>query len=101
MQEDQAKGSVPARKPRKRNIIPQSIKDDFLNREILVCDLVDLTAAQEEDHFSRVQKGLALTPAEQLRATTGPWQKLAALYMNDFRPVFSRMNPQHSSEMIC
>lgn len=48
----------------------------------------ELTAAQEEDLFARVQKGIPLTAAEKMRAMSGPWQELAKAFVNDFPRVF-------------
>jgi len=83
-------GSGPIKHQRRRKILPQNVRNEFLNKGLLVCDLEGLTATQEEDLFARVQKGLPLTAAEKLRGTTGPWQHLASLYEIDFRPVIDR-----------
>jgi len=54
----------------------------------LVCyEYTGLEPDQEEDLFARVQKGVQLTPAEKLKATTGLWQTLAKLFENDFKEV--------------
>jgi hypothetical protein len=51
----------------------------------------DLSQEQEEDLFARVQMGVQLTLAEKMRASTGPWQELARLFVDDFPIVYSLM----------
>jgi hypothetical protein len=49
----------------------------------------DLTPEQEEDLFARVQMGVQLSAAEKMRASSGPWQELAKLFVEDFPDVYS------------
>jgi hypothetical protein len=51
----------------------------------------ELSPAQEEDLFARVQMGVQLSAAEKMRATTGPWQELAKLFVDDFPVIYSLM----------
>lgn len=58
----------------------------------------NLTAEQEEDLFARVQMGMQLTLAEKMRASTGPWQELARLFVEDFPTVYSLMKDRARSK---
>jgi hypothetical protein len=49
----------------------------------------DLSPEQEEDLFARVQMGVQLSAAEKMRASSGPWQELARLFVEDFPNVYS------------
>jgi hypothetical protein len=63
----------------------------FLAKEFVSFEFVGISPEQEEDLFARVQMGVQLSPAEKMRASTGPWQELARLYTNDFPAVYSLM----------
>jgi hypothetical protein len=52
----------------------------------------DLTNAQQEDLFARVQKGVILTPAEKMKATTGVWQEFALEIERSFPDILERKN---------
>ncbi|KAF2712739.1 hypothetical protein K504DRAFT_211324 [Pleomassaria siparia CBS 279.74] len=73
----------------RRKLLPESIQKQFLNKEFVSFEFTSLSAEQEEDLFARVQMGVQLSPAEKMRASTGPWQELARLYKDDFPMVFS------------
>jgi hypothetical protein len=61
-------------KPRaQRHILPAKMRRYFLKLEILCIEYQGLERRQEEDLFSRVQLGMPLTPAEKLRAISGPF----------------------------
>ncbi len=68
-------------------ILPKTVKEEFLRKELTCYEFSDITQEQEEDLFQRVQKGVQLTPAEKLRATRGPWQSFAIMYEHDFEAV--------------
>jgi len=71
----------------KRNILPQHMKEQFTQKILVCCEIADLSRAQEEDLFSRVQLGLPLSSAEKMRAKSGPWHELAKLFEQDFEEV--------------
>jgi hypothetical protein len=71
----------------RRKIMPASIKKEFRSKTFLCYDFLDLSRAQEELLFGRVQQGIQLTTAEKLRATTGKWQELANNFEQDFSKV--------------
>jgi hypothetical protein len=72
-----------------RHILPEKVRRDFLKTELLCAEYPDLDRVQEEEMFSRVQLGVPLTPAEKLRATTGPWQQFAVELQHKFTDLFT------------
>ncbi|KAI5816576.1 hypothetical protein BZA77DRAFT_57504 [Pyronema omphalodes] len=73
----------------KRNLLPEKARRDFLKTELLCAEYSDLDRVQEEEMFSRVQLGVPLTPAEKLRATTGPWQMFATELQKKFSDLIT------------
>lgn len=73
-----------------RRILPEKIKEEFRNKQLVCYEFMTLTDAQERDLFQRVQKGVQLTKAEQFRATRGEWQSFAEMYERDFPKVVNR-----------
>ncbi|KAF1991665.1 hypothetical protein K402DRAFT_416941 [Aulographum hederae CBS 113979] len=74
---------------RKRILLPQAVKDEFLQKELICIEIMDLDPVQEEDLFARVQKGVQLSKEEQMWATTGPWQELAKDFIDRYKTVIS------------
>ncbi|OJD35291.1 uncharacterized protein BKCO1_1800050 [Diplodia corticola] len=85
------RGSVwyytPSSNKRSARTIPEQTREAFRNRKLIIYEYPNLGRLQEEDLFSRVQKGVQLTTAEKFRATTGPWQEFAESYKRDFPRV--------------
>ncbi|RPB01826.1 hypothetical protein L873DRAFT_1763601 [Choiromyces venosus 120613-1] len=75
-----------------KKVLPAGIKARFLQTDILCVEYDSLGPDQEEDLFSRVQLGVPLTPAEKLKASTGPWQSFAADIENTYTNL---MKPFH------
>lgn len=63
----------------------------FLSKEFVSFEFKDLSPEQEEDLFARVQMGVQLSLAEKMRASSGPWQELARLYVDDIPVIYSLM----------
>jgi hypothetical protein len=63
----------------------------FLAKEFVSFEFKDLQPDQEEDLFARVQMGVQLSLAEKMRASTGPWQELARLFVDDFPIIYTLM----------
>lgn len=63
----------------------------FLRKEFVSFEFKDLSQEQEEDLFARVQMGVQLSVAEKMRASSGPFQELAKLFVDDFPTVYSLM----------
>ncbi|CAO2650998.1 Nn.00g092950.m01.CDS01 [Neocucurbitaria sp. VM-36] len=76
---------------RRRKIISEETQKLFLSKEFVSFEFTDLSPDQEEDLFARVQMGVQLSLAEKMRASTGPWQELARLFVDDFPTVYSLM----------
>lgn len=77
-----------------RKVLPEATQISFLEKDFVSFDFSNLTSEQEEDLFARVQMGMQLTPAEKMRASTGPWQELAKLYVDDFPMIVSLLKDQ-------
>ena len=76
-----------------RRILPEKVKEEFRNKQLVCYEFMNLTDGQERDLFQRVQKGVQLTKAEQFRATRGEWQSFAEMYERDFPKVVNRKFP--------
>jgi hypothetical protein len=76
---------------RHKKIISEEVQKQFLAKEFVSFEFKDLSSEQEEDLFARVQMGVQLSAAEKMRASTGPWQELARLFVDDFPIVYSLM----------
>lgn len=74
---------------RRKHILPEHVKKEFLCKELVSFEYADLAPEQEEDLFARVQMGVQLSLAEKMRASTGPWQELARCYVDDFPVIYS------------
>ncbi|KAF2847720.1 hypothetical protein T440DRAFT_455777 [Plenodomus tracheiphilus IPT5] len=76
---------------RRRKVLPEAIQKAFLNKDFVAYQFEALTQEQEEDLFARVQMGMTLTAAEKMRASSGPWQELARLFVDDFPTIYALM----------
>ncbi|KAH8717099.1 hypothetical protein GQ44DRAFT_712861 [Phaeosphaeriaceae sp. PMI808] len=76
---------------RRKKVLSRDTQKLFLMKEFVSFEFKDLSPEQEEDLFARVQMGVRLSPAEKMRASTGPWQELAKLFVDDFPTVYSLM----------
>ncbi|PBK95210.1 hypothetical protein ARMGADRAFT_1011083 [Armillaria gallica] len=57
---------------RQKNILPETLRRLFANKQIVCVEYSDLTDDGERDIFQRVQLGMALTAAEKLQAISSP-----------------------------
>ena len=64
-----------------------------MNKTMLAYIIPNLNHSEEEELFSRVQKGMQLSSAEKLRASRGEWQALATRFQNDFPGYCARKLP--------
>ncbi|KAH7886787.1 hypothetical protein F5I97DRAFT_1050037 [Phlebopus sp. FC_14] len=60
----------------RRKLLPQYLRTQFLNKQVVCVEYTDLNDDQEREIFQRVQLGVALTPAERLQAIVGPWSTI-------------------------
>lgn len=70
-----------------RRVLPEHMKKIFRQKEFVCYEFKNLSPKQEEDLFGKVQMGVSLTPAEKMRATSGPWQDFTRLFEDDFSSV--------------
>ncbi|KAF9262572.1 hypothetical protein L218DRAFT_815441, partial [Marasmius fiardii PR-910] len=61
---------------RGRKQIPEDVKKSFVSTCIVCVEYDDLDEKEERELFSRVQNGIALTPAERMQAFNGPYPDL-------------------------
>jgi hypothetical protein len=73
----------------KGKVLPEATRQEFLQKEFVSFEFGSLSPEQEEDLFARVQMGVQLTAAEKMQASSGPWQELARMFVDDFPGVFS------------
>lgn len=83
---------------KRKRILSEQQQRAFFQREFVAFEYDDLSPEQEEDLFARVQMGVQLNLAEKMRASTGPWQELAKLFVTDFPTVFSLMKDKARSK---
>ncbi|KAK0448536.1 hypothetical protein EV421DRAFT_1782847 [Armillaria borealis] len=57
---------------KQKNILPETLRRLFANKQIVCVEYSDLTDDGERDIFQRVQLGMALTAAEKLQAISSP-----------------------------
>ncbi|EAT85058.2 hypothetical protein SNOG_07592 [Parastagonospora nodorum SN15] len=76
---------------RRKKVLPEETQKTFLRKEFVSFEFKELLPDQEEDLFARVQMGVQLSLAEKMRASTGPWQELARLFVDDFPDIYSLM----------
>lgn len=67
--------------------IPEDVKRRFEDTELLCIEYTGLTRADQEELFSRVQKGVPLRPSEKMQATTGPLQDFARELIREYPVV--------------
>lgn len=77
------------------NIMPQAVKDFFRNRRLCCYEYEELSKDTEENMFQLVQRGIALTPAEKMRAMSTEWAAFAKQYVEDYSIVVN-CRPFHS-----
>lgn len=83
---------------KRRRTISEQQQREFYNKEFVLTEYDNLSPEQEEDLFARVQMGMQLNSAEKMRASTGPWQELARLFVDDFDSVYSLMKDRARSK---
>lgn len=73
------------------------MKKFFLSRFFICYEYNELSQSTEEEMFQLVQRGIALTPAEKMRAMSSEWATLARKYEDDYSLILNRKSPQTSS----
>ncbi|ESZ98446.1 hypothetical protein SBOR_1108 [Sclerotinia borealis F-4128] len=80
-----------------RNICPEGLKK-FFDEKIFCCYEYDhLTQENEETMFQLVQRGIALSPAEKMRAMSTKWARFTRLYEEDYSMVINSSKQSRAS----
>jgi hypothetical protein len=66
------------------NILPTAVKEFFLKKYFCIYEYNELDVETEETMFQLVQRGVALTPAEKMRAMSTEWATFAKKYEDDY-----------------
>jgi hypothetical protein len=66
------------------NILPNPVKDFFKSKSFCCYEYDELTVETEETMFQLVQRGIALTPAEKMRAMSTEWATFTKQYEDDY-----------------
>ena len=69
------------------NILPSPVKEFFKNKSFCCYEYDELTVETEETMFQLVQRGIALTPAEKMRAMSTEWATFAKQYEEDYSMI--------------
>jgi hypothetical protein len=67
-----------------RNVLPRAVKEFFQNQFFCCYEYEELSTDTEETMFQLVQRGIALTPAEKMRAMSTEWAAFAKQYEDDY-----------------
>ncbi|TVY83145.1 hypothetical protein LSUE1_G002651 [Lachnellula suecica] len=66
------------------NILPRAVKEFFTKAAFCCYEYDELTLETEETMFQLVQRGIALTPAEKMRAMSTEWANFTKQYEDDY-----------------
>lgn len=67
--------------------MPQAVRDFFMQRRLCCYEYEELSKDTEENMFQLVQRGIALTPAEKMRAMSTEWSAFTRQYVEDYSIV--------------
>jgi hypothetical protein len=70
-----------------RNVLPNAVKNFFNDRQFCTYEYEELSQDTEETMFQLVQRGVALTPAEKMRAMSTEWAVFARQYEEDYELI--------------
>ncbi|KAH6710658.1 hypothetical protein BKA61DRAFT_523093 [Leptodontidium sp. MPI-SDFR-AT-0119] len=80
-----------------RNILPNAVKKFFETQFFCCYEYEDLTADTEETMFQLVQRGIALTPAEKMRAMSSEWATFTRQYEDDYQLIVNLSKQNRAS----
>ncbi|KAE9379996.1 hypothetical protein N431DRAFT_323306 [Stipitochalara longipes BDJ] len=80
-----------------RNILPRAVKEFFQNQFFCCYEYEELSLDTEETMFQLVQRGIALTPAEKMRAMSTEWAAFAKQYEDDYVLIVSLSKQSRAS----
>ncbi|PBP28406.1 hypothetical protein BUE80_DR000793 [Diplocarpon rosae] len=73
-----------------RNVLPNAVKKFFETQFFCCYEYEHLTADTEETMFQLVQRGIALTPAERMRAMSTEWAMFTRQFEDDYALIVNR-----------
>ncbi|KAG0651378.1 hypothetical protein D0Z07_1635 [Hyphodiscus hymeniophilus] len=76
------------------NILPSPVKEFFKSKAFCCYEYDELTVETEETMFQLVQRGVALTPAEKMRAMSTEWAAFTKQYEDDY-PMIVNLSKQN------
>ncbi|KAK0110123.1 hypothetical protein ONS95_002776 [Cadophora gregata] len=80
-----------------RNILPNAVKKFFETQFFCCYEYEDLTADTEETMFQLVQRGIALTPAEKMRAMSTEWATFTRQFEDDYELIVNLSKQNRAS----
>ncbi|CZT50880.1 uncharacterized protein RSE6_11948 [Rhynchosporium secalis] len=80
-----------------RNILPNAVKTHFENQFFCCYEYEELTPDSEETMFQLVQRGIALTPAEKMRAMSTEWATFTRQYEDDYQLIVNLSKQNRAS----
>jgi len=70
--------------------MPKAVRDFFVQKTLCCYEYDDLSQDTEENMFQLVQRGIALTPAEKMRALSTDWANFGRQYEEDYSMIVNR-----------
>ncbi|KAL2069350.1 hypothetical protein VTL71DRAFT_15688 [Oculimacula yallundae] len=80
-----------------RNILPNAVKKFFETQFFCCYEYEELTPDSEETMFQLVQRGIALTPAEKMRAMSTEWATFTRQYEDDYQLIVNLSKQNRAS----
>ncbi|KAF7954539.1 hypothetical protein EAE96_005659 [Botrytis aclada] len=80
-----------------RNICPDGLKKFFDDKVFCCYEYDHLTQETEETMFQLVQRGIALSPAEKMRAMSTEWARFTRIYEDDYAMVVNLSKQSRAS----
>ncbi|KUJ23432.1 uncharacterized protein LY89DRAFT_550042, partial [Mollisia scopiformis] len=80
-----------------RNILPNAVKEFFKKQFFCCYEYEELDLDTEETMFQLVQRGIALTPAEKMRALSTEWAMLTKQFEEDYALVVNLSKQNRAS----
>ncbi|TVY31011.1 hypothetical protein LHYA1_G000188 [Lachnellula hyalina] len=79
------------------NILPRAVKEFFVKQAFCCYEYDELTLETEETMFQLVQRGIALTPAEKMRAMSTEWATFTKQYEDDYTLIVNLSKQNRAS----
>ncbi|TVY21897.1 hypothetical protein LARI1_G000276 [Lachnellula arida] len=79
------------------NILPRAVREFFAKQAFCCYEYDELTLETEETMFQLVQRGIALTPAEKMRAMSTEWATFTKQYEDDYTLIVNLSKQNRAS----